>query len=95
MSMFRGLVFALAIASSSALTVSSVRTPGPAMKVPAVDDIAATPAQVRAEPPCAFFGGGGGVPEGAKCIFRPNALCTRKKCAVNKGPCTNNHKSMK
>ena len=76
---------------------SAVRASDATMLVPAA--IGATPAQLdaeaRAAPPCAFFGGGGGVPEGAKCIFRPGSPCNRKKCQVNKGPCKANHDSMK
>ena len=86
------LAVALLFQSSAALTLG-VRATAPAMKVPTRDDVSAVPPQPRAEEPCAFFGGGKDVPEGAKCIFRPNAPCNRKKCQVNKGPCKNNHNS--
>eukprot|EP00325_Prymnesiales_sp_UTEX-LB-985_P024163 CAMPEP_0174729704 /NCGR_PEP_ID=MMETSP1094-20130205/54198_1 /TAXON_ID=156173 /ORGANISM="Chrysochromulina brevifilum, Strain UTEX LB 985" /LENGTH=101 /DNA_ID=CAMNT_0015931853 /DNA_START=31 /DNA_END=336 /DNA_ORIENTATION=+ len=70
-------------------------TASPSMRMPVNEPLVQSP-QNRADEPCAFFGGGGSsVPEGAKCIFRPNAPCNRKKCGVNKGPCKNNHASMK
>ena len=85
----------LFLAGAEALRVP---TTAPSMKLatPADACAAVPPSAVRAEPPCAnaFFGGGGkGVPEGAKCIFRKNAPCNRNKCQVNKGPCNANHAS--
>ena len=92
---------ALRVTPSSA---NALRVTPTSMKLVTTDDVAAAtpPCAVRTEAPCAsacasdsFFGGGGSVPEGAKCIFRKNAPCNRKKCQVNKGPCSANHKSMK
>ena len=67
----------------------------PCMRMPCADDVIAQPtqSQSRADEPSCFFGGGNDVPEGAKCIFRPNAPCNRKRCQVNNGPCKGNHAS--
>ena len=64
----------------------------PCMRVPLPDDVLAIPEVARAAEATCFFGPNP-VPEGAKCIFRPNAPCNRKKCQVNKGPCKDNHAS--
>ena len=64
----------------------------PRMRVPQPEDVLAIPEVARAAEATCFFGPNP-VPEGAKCIFRPNAPCNRKKCQVNKGPCKDNHAS--
>jgi len=88
----------LLVAAAGAMRIpATTRVPeAPCMKVPTQDAAAALVSEPRvAAPPCAFFGGGGaGVPEGAKCIFKKSAPCNRKKCGVNKGPCKANHASV-
>ena len=52
------------------------------------------PKMADSPPVESFFGGKPKPPEGAKCVFRGDA-CTRGRCKVNKGPCADNHASMK
>jgi hypothetical protein len=79
-------------ASVSMSTISDLMAQSdPAIIAPPVAEESVPSASNAAESDC-FFGGGGGVPEGAKCVFRGDA-CTRKRCKVNGGPCKNNHAS--